>query len=34
LADYLEHQPDALLRGRRPQKMPQGATPLSSGAKP
>jgi paraquat-inducible protein B len=34
LADYLDRQPDALLRGRRPQKMPQGATPLSSDAKP
>jgi paraquat-inducible protein B len=34
LADYLDRQPDALLRGRRAQKMPQGAAPLSSDAKP
>jgi paraquat-inducible protein B len=34
LADYLDRQPDALLRGRRPQKMPQGPAPLSSDAKP
>jgi paraquat-inducible protein B len=34
LADYLDRQPDALLRGRRPQKMPQEPAPLSSDAKP
>jgi paraquat-inducible protein B len=34
LADYLDRHPDALLRGRRPQKMPQGAAALSSDAKP
>jgi paraquat-inducible protein B len=34
LADYLDRQPDALLRGRRAQKMPQGVAPLSSDAKP
>jgi paraquat-inducible protein B len=33
LADYLDRQPDALLRGRRPQKMP-GPAPLSSDAEP
>jgi paraquat-inducible protein B len=35
LADYLDRHPDALLRGRRPQKMPQRpAAALSSEAKP
>jgi paraquat-inducible protein B len=34
LADYLDRQPDALLRGRRAQKIPQGSAPLSSEAKP
>jgi len=35
LADYLDRHPDALLRGRRPQKMPQRpAAALSSDAKP
>jgi paraquat-inducible protein B len=34
LADYLDRHPDALLRGRRPQKMPQRPAPLSSDAKP
>jgi paraquat-inducible protein B len=35
LADYLDRHPDALLRGRRPQKMPQGpAAALSTEAKP
>jgi paraquat-inducible protein B len=33
LADYLDRQPDALLRGRRAQKMP-GPAPLSSDAEP
>jgi paraquat-inducible protein B len=34
LADYLDRHPDALLRGRRPQKMPQSPAPFSSDAKP
>jgi paraquat-inducible protein B len=34
LADYLDRHPDALLRGRRPQKMPQTPATLSSDAKP
>jgi paraquat-inducible protein B len=34
LADYLDRHPDALLRGRRPQKMPQKPAALSSDAKP
>jgi paraquat-inducible protein B len=34
LADYLDRHPDALLRGRRPQKIPQRPAPLSSDAKP
>jgi paraquat-inducible protein B len=36
LADYLDRHPDALLRGRRPQKMPErpAAAASSSGAKP
>jgi paraquat-inducible protein B len=34
LADYLDRHPDALLRGRRPQKMPGRPAALSSDAKP
>lgn len=34
LADYLDRHPDALLRGRRPQKIPQGPAALSSDAQP
>ncbi len=34
LADYLDRHPDALLRGRRPQKIPQKAAAPSSDAKP
>jgi paraquat-inducible protein B len=34
LADYLDRHPDALLRGRRPQKMPQRPAVPSSGAQP
>jgi len=34
LADYIDRHPDALLRGRRAQKMPPKATALSSDAKP
>ena len=34
LADYLDRHPDALLRGRRPQKMPPRPAPASSEAKP
>jgi hypothetical protein len=34
LADYLDRHPDALLRGRRPQKMPKGPAVPSSDAKP
>jgi paraquat-inducible protein B len=34
LADYLDRHPDALLRGRRPQKMPQRPAASSSEAKP
>ena len=34
LADYLDRHPDALLRGRRPQKMPQSPAALPSDAKP
>ena len=34
LADYLDRHPDALLRGRRPQKMPQRPAALSSDATP
>jgi paraquat-inducible protein B len=34
LADYLDRHPDALLRGRRPQKMPHRPAALSSDARP
>ena len=35
LADYLDRHPDALLRGRRPQRMPpKAAAALSSESKP
>jgi paraquat-inducible protein B len=34
LADYIDRHPDALLRGRRAQKMPPKPTTLSSDAKP
>jgi paraquat-inducible protein B len=34
LADYLNRHPDALLRGRRPQKVPQAPAAPSSGVKP
>jgi paraquat-inducible protein B len=34
LADYLDRHPDALLRGRRPQKMPERPASLSSDARP
>jgi len=34
LADYLDRHPDALLRGRRPQKMPQRPAGSSTDAKP
>jgi paraquat-inducible protein B len=34
LADYLDRHPDALLRGRRPQKMPQRPAAPSSDVKP
>lgn len=34
LADYLDRHPDALLRGRRPQKMPERPAASSSDAKP
>jgi paraquat-inducible protein B len=34
LADYLDRHPDALLRGRRPQKMPKSLAAPSSDAKP
>jgi paraquat-inducible protein B len=36
LADYVDRHPDALLRGRRPQKMPErpAAAALPSDAKP
>jgi paraquat-inducible protein B len=34
LADYLDRHPDALLRGRRPQKMPPSPAASSSAAKP
>jgi paraquat-inducible protein B len=34
LAEYLDRHPDALLRGRRPQKMPQWPAALSPKAKP
>jgi paraquat-inducible protein B len=34
LADYLDRHPDALLRGRRPQKMPENPAASSSDAKP
>jgi paraquat-inducible protein B len=34
LADYLDRHPDALLRGRRPEKMPQRPAALSTEAKP
>jgi paraquat-inducible protein B len=34
LADYIDRHPDALLRGRRPQKMPGRPAASSSGAKP
>jgi paraquat-inducible protein B len=34
LADYLDRHPDALLRGRRPQKPPHGPAASSSEAKP
>ena len=34
LADYLDRHPDALLHGRRPQKMPKGSAAPTSDAKP
>jgi paraquat-inducible protein B len=34
LADYLDRHPDGLLRGRRPQKIPERPAVLSSDAKP
>ncbi len=34
LADYVDRHPDALLRGRRPQKMPERPAALSSDDKP
>jgi paraquat-inducible protein B len=34
LADYLDRHPDALLRGRRPQKMRESPAAPSSDAKP
>jgi paraquat-inducible protein B len=34
LVEYIDRHPDALLRGRRPQKMPQRPAELSSDAKP
>jgi len=34
LADYLDRHPDALLRGRRPQKMPKSPAASSSEARP
>jgi paraquat-inducible protein B len=34
LADYVDRHPDALLRGRRPQKMPKSPAASSSEAKP
>jgi paraquat-inducible protein B len=34
LADYLDRHPDALLRGRRPQKMPKSLAAPSSDGKP
>ena len=34
LADYLDRHPDALLRGRRPQKMPERPAASSSDARP
>jgi paraquat-inducible protein B len=34
LADYLDRHPDALLRGRRPQKMPKSVAAPTSDAKP
>jgi paraquat-inducible protein B len=34
LADYIDRHPDALLRGRRPQKLPKKPAPLSSDAQP
>ena len=34
LADYLDRHPDALLRGRRPQKVPERPASLSSDPKP
>ncbi len=34
LADYVDRHPDALLRGRRPQKMPKSLAAPSSDAKP
>jgi paraquat-inducible protein B len=34
LADYLDRHPDALLRGRRPQKMPERSAASSSDARP
>jgi paraquat-inducible protein B len=34
LADYLDRHPDALLRGRRPQKMPKSLAAPASEAKP
>jgi hypothetical protein len=33
LADYFDRHPDALLRGRRPQKMPERPAASSSDAK-
>jgi paraquat-inducible protein B len=34
LADYIDRHPDALLRGRRPQKMPRNPPAFSTDAKP
>jgi paraquat-inducible protein B len=34
LADYLDRHPDALLQGRRPQKMPKSSATTTSGAQP
>jgi len=34
LADYIDRHPDALLRGRRAQKMPQSPAATSSDAQP
>jgi paraquat-inducible protein B len=34
LADYVDRHPDALLRGRRPQKMPERSAASSPDTKP